>query len=65
LHPGIVYQILKNIPDEDIVFMNMKKELCRPVDYMIMTIPVPPACIRPTVAMNFGLKNEDDLTRKM
>jgi DNA-directed RNA polymerase beta' subunit len=56
---------LRNIPDEDIIFFNMKKELCKPVDFMMTTIPVPPSCIRPTVAMNFGMKNEDDLTRKI
>jgi DNA-directed RNA polymerase beta' subunit len=26
---------------------------------------VPPSCIRPTVAMSHGLKNEDDLTAKI
>lgn len=65
LDAGTVYQLLKNIPDEDIIFMNMKKELCRPVDFMITSIPVPPSCIRPSVAMQFGLKNEDDLTCKI
>lgn len=43
----------------------MDAEFCKPIDLLITCIPVPPSCIRPTVAMSHGLKNEDDLTAKI
>jgi len=60
-----VYDLLSNIVDEDIVFFNMDSDLCKPVDMMITCIPAPPACIRPTVAVANGKKNQDDLTIKL
>ena len=43
----------------------MESELCKPIDMMITSVPAPPSCIRPTVAVSHGLKNEDDLTMKI
>jgi len=43
----------------------MDSNMCKPLDLIITTIPVPPSCIRPTVAVSHGLKNEDDLTMKL
>ncbi len=65
LDAGLVYNLFENIIDEDVVFFNMDVEFCKPVDLLITCIPVPPSCIRPTVAMSHGLKNEDDLTAKI
>ena len=65
LDASFVYNLLERIPDEDVIFFNMDTKMCRPLDMMITSNPVPPACIRPTVAMAHGLKNEDDLTIKM
>ena len=60
-----VYKLFQMIIDEDIIFFNMDPDLCKPIDMLITTIPVPPSCIRPTVAVSHGLKNEDDLTVKI
>jgi len=60
-----VYNLFENILDEDIIFFNMDSELCKPIDMMITSVPAPPSCIRPTVAVSHGLKNEDDLTMKI
>jgi DNA-directed RNA polymerase III subunit RPC1 len=60
-----VYNLFKQINDEDIVFFNMDSELCKPVDMIVTSIPVPPSCIRPTVQVSHGMKNEDDLTVKL
>ena len=60
-----VYRLLSNIIDEDIVFFNMDASICKPVDMMITAIPAPPSCIRPTVAVANGKKNQDDLTIKI
>ena len=61
----IVYNLFENILDEDIIFFNMDSEMCKPIDMMITAVPTPPSCIRPTVAVSHGLKNEDDLTMKI
>jgi DNA-directed RNA polymerase beta' subunit len=60
-----VYTLFENIVDEDIIFFNMDLNLCKPVDLLITCIPAPPSCIRPTVAVSHGMKNEDDLTMKL
>ena len=43
----------------------MNSAYCKPKDLMITSIPVPPSCLRPTVQMMHGMRNEDDLTAKM
>lgn len=43
----------------------MDSNLCQPSDLIIKYMPAPPSCIRPTVAVSHGLKNEDDLTMKL
>lgn len=60
-----VFQLFEKIMDEDIAFFNMDPELCKPSDMMMTCVPAPPSCIRPTVAVSHGLKNEDDLTIKL
>ena len=50
---------------EDIVFFNMDSEMTKPCDLILTCIPAPPSCIRPTVLVTHGLKNEDDLTIKI
>ena len=65
LDAGTVYSLLDNIADEDIALFNMNVAHCRPKDLMITSIPVPPSCLRPTVQMMHGMRNEDDLTAKM
>jgi DNA-directed RNA polymerase beta' subunit len=47
------------------VYFNMDSSMCKPSDLLITCIPAPPSCIRPTVAVSHGLKNEDDLTVKI
>jgi DNA-directed RNA polymerase beta' subunit len=58
-------KLFKLIVEEDLVFFNMDGDLCKPEDMIITCIPTPPSCIRPTVAVNHGMKNEDDLTIKL
>ena len=72
LNPLIVYEILSQIPMEDAELLGFNVELkndnseClgHPKDYIWTAIPVPPACIRPTVAQDNGT-NEDDITIKL
>lgn len=43
----------------------MNADLCKPVDLLITQLSVPPVCIRPSVAVQQNVKNEDDLTIKL
>jgi len=60
-----VHSIFCKILEEDIMFFNIDSTLCKPSDMIVTCIPAPPSCIRPTVAVSHGLKNEDDLTVKL
>lgn len=59
------HNLFMKIVDEDIVFFNIDSNMCKPSDMIVTCIPAPPSCIRPTVAVSHGLKNEDDLTVKL
>lgn len=60
-----VSSLFDKVQEEDIIFFNMDSSLCRPSDLVLKFLPVPPSCIRPTVAVSHGMKNEDDLTMKV
>jgi DNA-directed RNA polymerase II subunit RPB1 len=62
LSASMVYEILKNVSDEDCVCMGLNPVFARP-DWMIITrLPVPPLAVRPAVEMGEGGKSHDDLT---
>ncbi|XP_052756487.1 DNA-directed RNA polymerase III subunit RPC1 isoform X2 [Galleria mellonella] len=65
LNPLTVLNLFRRIPDEDIPLLGMNVSLTRPEDLILTRLPVPPLCIRPSVAseMKAGT-NEDDLTMK-
>ena len=63
MDPVTVLNLFRNIPDEDVEMMNMRPEHSRPEELILTHLPVPPCCIRPSVAMGVGAgSNEDDLT---
>jgi len=63
LDPVTVLNLFRNIPDEDVECLNMRPQHSRPEDLILTHLPVPPCCIRPSVAMGVGQgSNEDDLT---
>lgn len=59
LDPIKVQSLFERIPDKDIPFLLITN--ARPEDLITSRIPVPPACIRPSV-MSDDASNEDDLT---
>lgn len=60
-----VYEIFKNISDEECYILGMDPRFARP-DWMIVTVlPVPPLPVRPAVVMFGATKNQDDLTHKL
>lgn len=60
-----VYEIFKNISDEESIVLGMDPKFARP-DWMIITvIPVPPLAVRPAVCMFGTARNQDDLTHKL
>ncbi|KAJ2162429.1 DNA-directed RNA polymerase III subunit C1 (rpo31) [Coemansia sp. RSA 552] len=62
--PLRVYNLFKNISDEDCELMGLNPESSRPEMFLWTSIPVPPVCIRTSVAQD-GASNEDDLTVKL
>ncbi|KAJ2768583.1 DNA-directed RNA polymerase III subunit C1 (rpo31), partial [Coemansia nantahalensis] len=62
--PLRVYNLFKNISDEDCELMGLNPASGRPELFLWTSIPVPPVCIRPSIAQD-GASNEDDLTIKL
>lgn len=63
ISPLVAYNLFLNVREEDAEVMGLGG---RPEDFMWTSVPVPPACIRPSVAMSLeGGTNEDDLTVKL
>ena len=60
-----VYNLFSRIREDDIMLFYMDANMCKPVDMLITQIPVPPVCIRPSVAVSANTSNEDDLTVKL
>ncbi|CAH2094858.1 unnamed protein product [Euphydryas editha] len=65
LSPLEVINLFRRIPDEDIPLLGMDVKMSRPEDLILTRLPVPPLCIRPSVASDIKAgTNEDDLTMK-
>ncbi|KAJ2944679.1 hypothetical protein O0L34_g4036 [Tuta absoluta] len=65
MSPLEVLNLFRRIPDEDIPLLGMNVKLSRPEDLIVTRLPVPPLCIRPSVASDIKAgTNEDDLTMK-
>ncbi|CAG8470140.1 13405_t:CDS:2 [Ambispora gerdemannii] len=65
LAPLDVYNIFKNISEQDLLDMGLSVEFARP-DWMIITVlPVPPPPVRPSIQMDGTSRGEDDLTHKL
>lgn len=59
LDPISVLNLFRRIPERDIPFLLIND--ARPEDLILIRLPVPPSCIRPTVISDENT-NEDDLT---
>jgi DNA-directed RNA polymerase subunit A' len=56
---------LEKINEEDVKFLGLEAEHCRP-EWMVLTqLPVPPVTIRPSITLESGERSEDDLTHKL
>jgi DNA-directed RNA polymerase III subunit RPC1 len=66
LTPLRAYELMKNIPGEDLLMLWMHKIYCRPETLIMWAVPVPPVPIRPSVPQDMGGgSTEDDLTVKL
>merc|ERR1711871_246112 len=67
LTPSDVYNILKNISNEDWKTLGFDAEVNRPEDFIIKNYPVPPVAIRPSIKADFlaAQNYEDTLTHKL
>ncbi|KAJ1678800.1 DNA-directed RNA polymerase III subunit C1 (rpo31), partial [Spiromyces aspiralis] len=62
--PLRVYQLFQRVTAEDCEVMGLDPQIGRPERMLWTAVPVPPVCIRPSVAQD-GASNEDDLTVKL
>ena len=64
LTPRMVYNILKNISDDDYRIMGFDPTICRGEDFIIKNFPIPPIAIRPSIKMSISstANYEDTLT---
>ena len=65
LTPERVYNILKRISDEDCLAIGFDPQFARPDWMIILTLPVPPPPVRPSIMMDATMRGEDDLTHKL
>jgi DNA-directed RNA polymerase II subunit RPB1 len=69
LTPELIYDILKNISDEDCKILGFNPNKMRPENLILKIFPVPPIQVRPSVRADFmssgGSNMEDDLTHKL
>ncbi|KAH7815541.1 putative DNA-directed RNA polymerase large subunit [Monocercomonoides exilis] len=57
-----VYNILRNISDEDCRALGFNPKYARPDSLMLTVLPVPPPCVRPSILVDSTRRAEDDLT---
>jgi len=62
-----VYNIFRNISDDDFRILGFNPSLFRPEDLLIINFPVPPVAIRPSLRADYlaSATYEDDLTHKL
>jgi len=67
LTADIIYDILKNIKDDNCRILGIEPKRSRPENMIHKTFPVPPVQVRPSVKGDFngGASAEDDLTKKL
>src|SRR5579875_890361 len=63
--PKEIRERLERVPDDDLIFFGLNKEVARP-EWMVLTVlPVPPINLRPSITLETGERSEDDLTHKL
>lgn len=61
-----VQKLFERIPEQDIPLLLMNCKYSKPQDLILTRVPVPPICIRPSVASDLKAgTNEDALTMKL
>ena len=67
LTPSDVFNIFRNMSNEDWTLLGFNSSLYRPEDLIINTFPIPPVAIRPSIRADFlaSATYEDDLTHKL
>ena len=67
LYPKDIFNILRNISDEDWELMGFNPTMYRPEQLLLTNFPVPPVAIRPSLRADFlaSLTYEDCLTHKL
>lgn len=65
LTPSIIRERLERIPDDDLEVFGLNPKNIRPEWMVLQVLPVPPLYVRPSIALESGIRSEDDLTHKL
>ncbi|CAI8497078.1 unnamed protein product [Hanseniaspora opuntiae] len=65
ISPEEVLNIFRHISLEDCWRLGFDEDYSRPEWMLLTVLPVPPPCVRPSVAFNESQRGEDDLTYKL
>ena len=65
ISPEEVLNIFRHISVEDCWRLGFDEDYSRPEWMLLTVLPVPPPCVRPSVAFNESQRGEDDLTYKL
>ncbi|MHA1300646.1 MAG: DNA-directed RNA polymerase subunit A' [Candidatus Helarchaeota archaeon] len=65
LNPSDIRDRFERITNEDCIRLGLNPEQARPEWMILIVLPVPPVCVRPSITLESGVRSEDDLTHKL
>jgi DNA-directed RNA polymerase subunit A' len=65
LTPVDIRERLGKMTSEDCDLIGINPEAARPDWMILMVLPIPPVCVRPSITLDSGIRSEDDLTHKL
>jgi len=63
LTPEFLYKLFQQISDDDVDFMGLSSQWCRPENFICVVLPIAPPAMRPSVEQDANQRSEDDMTQ--
>lgn len=65
LNPMDIRERLEKMVDSDCKLLEINPEATQPEWMILLVLPIPPVCVRPSITLDSGIRSEDDLTHKL
>ncbi|HME51301.1 MAG TPA: DNA-directed RNA polymerase subunit A' [Candidatus Lokiarchaeia archaeon] len=65
INPKEIRRRFEKIPKEDLWLHGVNPDVTRPEWMILIVLPIPPVCVRPSITLESGIRSEDDLTHKL